>query len=113
MIVATNIILIPRLGIIGSAIASLISVSIIRFGSMLIIGFKSKLWPFGIQHLKVIIIVALLLLINSYMPIVNNIYVDMIYRSTFCLALFLVLIHYFKIYQNLSKKIIQFWLKEK
>jgi len=113
MIVATNIILIPRLGIIGSAIASLISVSVIRFGSMIIIGLKSKLWPLSLQHLKAITIAVLLILCNTFVPIVNNIYVDLIVRSRVYSILFFVLIYYFGIYNNLLEKISHFWTKEK
>ena len=90
MIIATNIILIPRLGIIGSAIASFISVSIIRFGSMLIIGFKSKLWPFGMQHLKAIFVALLPFLVVLIFPVNSNFYVDIILRSGIYSVIFVI-----------------------
>lgn len=97
MIIATNIILIPRLGIIGSAIASLISVSVIRFGSMIIIGFKSKLWPLGLQHLKAIIASIIVFGLISLIPKIENLYVDGVIRGIVMFTIFITLSLFFKI----------------
>ena len=92
LIVATNIMLIPILGLTGAAVASLISVSVIRLGSMAIIGIKSSLWPFSIKHLYSIGISLVVVGIVCLIPKVPNIYIDSVIRATVISVTFIPMI---------------------
>ncbi|MBN1971824.1 MAG: hypothetical protein JW870_20865, partial [Candidatus Delongbacteria bacterium] len=71
--------------------------SVIRFGSMIIIGFKSKLWPLGLQHLKAIIASIIVFVLISLIPKIENLYVDGVIRGIVMFAIFITLSLFFKI----------------
>jgi O-antigen/teichoic acid export membrane protein len=102
MIVATNILLIPVLGMTGAAIATLISISVIRLGSMVIIGIKSSIWPFSLKHLLVIGISLLVVGVVSLIPEIPNIYVDGIIRGGLITVIFGILVLKFNISDELT-----------
>jgi O-antigen/teichoic acid export membrane protein len=92
LIIATNVLLIPILGMTGAAVASLISVSVIRLGSMVVIGFKSSIWPFSLKHLLSIGISLVVVGVVSLIPRVDNIYIDSMIRAIVICATFIPLI---------------------
>jgi O-antigen/teichoic acid export membrane protein len=96
-IIITNILLIPLLGITGAAIASLISVALIRVGSILIIGFKSSIWPFVKNHLYITLITVLIAGLFKLVPNNTNIYVDSLFRSAIAAGIFVLLMYKLKI----------------
>ncbi|MBN1185213.1 MAG: hypothetical protein JXB49_23210, partial [Bacteroidales bacterium] len=76
--------------------------SVIRFGSMIIIGFKSKLWPLGLQHLKAIIATLLPFLVVLILPINSNFYVDIILRSGIFSVIFVITAILFNVSDNIN-----------
>ena len=52
--VITNFLLIPQLGLLGAAIASLIAMTLFNFIKLWILGKELKIWPFSALFLKVI-----------------------------------------------------------
>jgi O-antigen/teichoic acid export membrane protein len=103
LIIATNILLIPVLGMTGAAVATLISISIIRLGSMVIIGIKSSIWPFSYKHLIAIGISLLVIGIILLIPELPNIYVDGVIRGVLITVLFSLLVLKFNISDEFSQ----------
>ena len=96
-IVSANVILIPIWGINGAAIATLISVAIIRLGSIIVIGYKSKIWPFQTQHISATAIAAIVFLITLFIPDYPNIYFDSIVKSFIIFVSYISLIWIFNV----------------
>lgn len=102
MIVGTNILLIPRMGITGAAIATFISVAVIRLGSMVLIGIKSKIWPFNLKHFIAIAISVAGTIAVSFIPHISNIYFDSFVRSALLCLIFVPLVLIFNISNELK-----------
>jgi len=102
MIVGTNILLIPRMGITGAAIATFISVAVIRLGSMVLIGMKSNIWPFNLKHFIAIIISVVGTVVVSFIPHISNFYFDSFVRSALLCLIFVPLVLIFNISNELK-----------
>jgi O-antigen/teichoic acid export membrane protein len=92
LIIVTNILLIPLIGMTGAAVASFISVSVIRIGSVIIIGFKSRIWPFRLNHLYSVIITLVAFLSVWFIPQISNFYIDSMVRSSIVVLVFMALV---------------------
>ena len=79
--VISNLVLIPRIGMMGAALSYLITMFVLNFAYWLFIKIKFGLQPFGKAHLQIIIVFIICLLIGLYLPALKNVYVDMCYRS--------------------------------
>ncbi len=90
-IVVSNIILIPVLGINGAAIATLISSVIYTFARMLFLFKKYSFQPFKINHIKVLIIFAALIILGIFTPHFSNWIIDILIRS-FAISLIYILL---------------------
>jgi len=101
-IVVSNIILIPLMGITGAAIASLISVAIIRVGSIIIIGYKNSIWPFVKNHFYVTLFSVLIIVVIEFLPFIFNIYIDSVIRSAIAGVLFLMMMYKLKVTDEVS-----------
>ncbi len=76
-----NFILITRMGIVGGAVATLISVFIFNLTRYIFI-FKKYGWqPYGFPHFKVLLVSVIIFLAVAAIPFVINIYVDTIFRT--------------------------------
>lgn len=102
LIIVSNILLIPLWGMTGAAIASLISVSVIRFGSIIVIGFKSSIWPFRLKHLLVVGISIVAVASVWFIPIIPNIYIDSMLRVFIITVLFIPLVLIFNVSDELN-----------
>lgn len=101
LIITTNIILIPIMGMTGAAIAAVVSVTAIRFGSIILIGIKSKIWPFSAKHLTAIGISIFIVFIIHFVPKISNIYIDGIIRGGIITIFFISLLLIFKVSNEL------------
>lgn len=120
LIISTNILLIPTMGITGAAIATLISISVIRFGSIIIIGIKSKIWPFSVKHIIVIGISVFSVFVIHFVPTVPNIYIDGVFRGGIISLVFISLVIAFgvsseltPIFQSIKQFIVKKWHRNK
>lgn len=80
--IVLNLILIPKYGIEGAAVASFISMlifNILKFG---FVWSKFKIQPFTLSTTKFILIAGLTLVINYALPKLDNLYLDLLIRSS-------------------------------
>ncbi|HKM94561.1 MAG TPA: hypothetical protein VJY41_12990 [Prolixibacteraceae bacterium] len=103
LIITTNILLIPIMGMTGAAIATVVSVTAIRFGSIILIGIKSKIWPFSVKHLTAIVISIFSVFIIHFVPKISNIYFDGILRGGITTLFFAFAIIKFKLSNELNE----------
>ena len=90
-IVLTNIILIPVLGINGAAIATLISSVIYTAARILFLYRRYSFQPFRINHIKVLLIIATLILLGMITPHFSNWIIDIIIRSFAISSIYILL----------------------
>ncbi|MFO7574579.1 MAG: oligosaccharide flippase family protein [Bacteroidales bacterium] len=100
LVLATNYLLIPVMGIVGAALASFISVVIISALRVYIIWLKIGLWPFRARNLALIGIGLAIYLLSLLIPRLVLI-ADIAVRSSFITLLFLGAVYFL----NLSREI--------
>lgn len=83
-----NFILITRLGIVGGAVATLISVLIFNITRYIFIYKKYGWQPYGFPHLKIILISMISFFAVYAIPFISNIYLDSVFRSILFAALY-------------------------
>lgn len=105
LIVGLNFILIPEFGIMGSAITFLISTlafNLMRYGYVL---YKFKMNPYNYRFLVLLVISAISCLIASLIPHFENIYLDIIIRSSAMMILFIPPIYFFSISSDVNSSL--------
>lgn len=105
ILIISNIILIPIFGIVGAAIASLISKVIFNFIKYLFLYNKYKLQPFTIKTVLLYLIGAMAYGVSLLLPQQSNYIVDIIIRSCLIAVVFMVPVYYFKISVDVNNKI--------
>ncbi len=103
LIVVTNIIFIPIWKINGAAFASMISILIAVISRFIFLLVKYKFQPYNYKHIIIAVIAALLLIVNRFLPELDNLYLDFLYRSTIITIIFSVLILKLKISDDVTK----------
>ncbi len=76
-----NLLLLPKYGIEGAAIASFLSMLLFNIIKYLFVWSKYGIQPFTLSSLKFLIITGITLLLNYLIPVVANIYLDIAIRS--------------------------------
>jgi O-antigen/teichoic acid export membrane protein len=79
--VGLNYLFIPKYGIIGSAYGTILTILLSNFVRFLFVFFKLGIQPFSKQTLFVLAIIALVSALNLILPRLENIFVDIFYRS--------------------------------
>ncbi len=101
--IVLNLILIPKYGIEGAAVASFISMlifNILKFG---FVWSKFKIQPFTLSTTKFILIAGLTLVVNYAIPKLDNIYLDLLIRSSTITAVLIGLTYTLKISTELNQ----------
>jgi O-antigen/teichoic acid export membrane protein len=88
LVIITNTIMIPIWGMTGAALASLLSMSVYTFLTVLMLWKKYKLWPFSLLHLKATVVAVAIFFISSLIPPMS-LYIDVVVRSLVITILFL------------------------
>lgn len=104
LLVITNLLLIPKLGIIGAAIGSAISLAILNSLRYLFLLYKYGLQPFNLRFVYVAIIGAGSYFISAQIPPFSNFIIDIFVRSTFLVVLFCTPVYFLKISGDLNAK---------
>jgi O-antigen/teichoic acid export membrane protein len=104
---ALNIILIPKIGMMGAAIAYALTMFALNFTYWFYLNFKYKLQPFNGKFIKLLFIAIAVLLFGIYLPYGYNFYVDVIYRSGLMTIFYLRLSYSFKISPDINEFIDQ------
>jgi O-antigen/teichoic acid export membrane protein len=105
IVVITNLIFIPLYGIVGAAIATLISKIILGLMKFIFIRVRFGLQPFNHKHLILILITAGAWYISTLIPAFSNYIVDIVIRSAILGILFLVSVYYFKISEDFNGRV--------
>jgi len=91
-IVLTNLIFIPRFGIVGASIAALISTLVYRIIQFLFIYFKFGIAPYDYKFLLIIAFAGITYVLNILLPVLDNFILDILVRSLFMTLIFGALI---------------------
>lgn len=90
--ITLNYLLIPEYGIEGAAYATVITYLIFNLVKFSFIYIKLKIQPFTVGCLKVLVISILVIVLNNWLPSLENSYLDILYRSAIISVLYGVLI---------------------
>jgi len=110
LVVVTNLLLIPPLGIVGAALATFLSQVIINSLQILYIYMKLKIFPLKINNLKIIVLGGLVYLIVLFIPVQANVWVDIVFRSLVIVIIYLPAAYFWNIsleYSNQVKKLLR------
>ncbi len=107
LLIVTNLILIPKFGITGAALASLISKYIYNSLKFIFLYKKFKFQPFSFKHLEIIAFAFAAWYLSTFLPVLPHFIVDLAVRSLFIGTVFLVPVYYFKVSEDINRKIEQ------
>ncbi|MAE07128.1 MAG: polysaccharide biosynthesis protein [Bacteroidetes bacterium] len=105
LLIVSNYILIPIYGIVGAAIATLISKFIYNIIKYLFLYSKYKLQPFNFKTVLVYLIAIVAYGVSLLLPEQRNYIVDILLRSSIITIIFMVPVYYFKISTDINSKI--------
>lgn len=91
IIIAANLVFIPIYGIIGSAIATAVTVTANNVLRFLFLKIKFGMQPYDVNSLKLIIIALISILPGILIPYLNNLIIDIAVRSAIVGGLFILL----------------------
>lgn len=113
LLVITNLLLIPEYGIVGAAIASMISKFIYNLVKFLFLYNKFRLQPFTYKFILLIIIALGSYWISTFIPAFSNFIVDIIIRSTLIFILFMVPVYTLSVSSDINERINKFFFSLK
>ena len=87
LVLVTNYLLIPVMGITGAALASFISMTLFTLLTVFILWKKYRLWPYSFVHLRATVCAVIVLLVSNLIPEMN-LYIDVVVRSSVIILLF-------------------------
>lgn len=105
LLVVTNLMLIPRFGILGAAIGSAISLAVLNSLRYFFLLYKFGLQPFNRQFAYVLLIGIVSYLLSSWISPFSNYVADIFVRSTLLVVLFGLPVYFLKISSDLNTKI--------
>ncbi len=105
LIVVTNLLLIPVYGIVGAAIASMISKFIFNLVKYLFLYYKFRLQPFTFKFVLLVMIALGSYWISTFLPAFSNYILDIIVRSGLIFILFMVPVYYLSISDDINERI--------
>jgi O-antigen/teichoic acid export membrane protein len=108
-----NYIFILEYGIIGAAYATVISTVAFHALKVLLLFSKYKIHPFSVNMLKTIAVSLTVFGVLFLIPVIENNYFNIILRSAIISLVFIPLILYFKVSQDLNSLVSQYYTKLK
>lgn len=94
LLIASNYLLIPQMGVSGAALASLISMALINGMRYLFLKKRYNLSPFTWESLKTLAIIGLVWLIIDWIPNLENLYLNLLVKGSVVLLIYLPLIYF-------------------
>ncbi len=101
----TNYLLIPKFGITGAAVASLIALATYNLLLLIYLWLKMKIQPFSRKTAVTLGILISVYLLNFLIPHFKNLWMDMIFRTSILGAIFLFVIYKFTISEEINEMI--------
>lgn len=105
--VLTNYLFIPKWGIIGAAMATAITIVAFNLVRYIYVLIKLKLQPFSSITFKISLILAMAFFLNEFLPKIDNIYLDTVYRSSLLALSVIVPAYYLKVSTDLNEYILK------
>jgi len=102
--IIANLILIPLLGISGAAIAIAIAFLIFNLTKWLFLKLQYNMQPINYKQLLLIMFTFVSFIIGELLPVINVIYVDILYRSLIVTVIFGGAVYIFRISEDLNEK---------
>jgi O-antigen/teichoic acid export membrane protein len=105
LIIVTNLILIPEFGIVGAAIAALVSKFIHNLIKYVFLLRKFGFQPFTIKYVYLLIIALAAYGISTLIPPFDNYIIDIIIRSAVIFLLFAIPVYFMKVSEDINERI--------
>lgn len=96
LLIISNYLLIPEMGVAGAALASLISMTLINGMRYFFLRKKYQLSPFSPENLKTILIIGGVLFLVDWISNLDNIYLNLVFKGTLVLVLYLPAVYFTK-----------------
>ena len=103
LVVVTNYLLIPKYGITGAALATLISKTIYNLSKIITVKLLFNLQPFNHKYIYILLVSILIILLNSIIPVNSNFIFDIVIRSSIVSIVYLGAIYFLKISEDVNK----------
>jgi O-antigen/teichoic acid export membrane protein len=103
-LVISNLLLIPAYGIVGAAIASLVSKFIFNLIKYLFLYQKFKFQPFNYKFLLLILISMVSYYLSTFIPPLSNYILDIVVRSAVIFLLFALPTYFFNISSDINER---------
>ena len=107
LIITTNLIFIPKYGIVGAAMASALSNLVFNLLKFIFLYFKFRMQPFDQKYFIIIIAAGLSYIIGYLLPEIKNYIFDIIIRSAIIALIYGSFILIFKVSDELNQKFFQ------
>ena len=111
--VGTNIYFIPKYGILGAAVASLIAVVTFNLVKLIYLWLKLKMQPFNLATVKVLVLSAFVIFINYLIPYMELPLLDIIIRSILLGGIYVGLLLATKISPDINGIVVNVWNRVK
>ena len=102
VVVGLNLIFIPKYGINGAALATLIAIGIYSFAKLLFVVLKMKLYPFTKNTVKSLVLTMIAFMVFYYWDFSFHPFVNIILKSILVTMFYLGLSYYFKISSDIN-----------
>ena len=105
--IAANLLLIPKYGINGAAMATAISIFLFNFIRLILIKVKMNMHPFSLQTIYTVLLLFGIYLILSFLPDSGYAFLDIIWKSSAIFILSLTSVFYLNLSDDICKSIIE------
>ena len=102
----SNYLLIPKYGINGAAMATALSVLLFNLIRLILIKLKMNLQPFSLKTLFTILILIAIYGVSLYLPLSGNLYLDIIWKTFFVVAIFIPLLLSLELSEDINKLVV-------
>lgn len=107
----TNYLLIPIYGINGAALATAISVLIFNLTKLIIVKVKMKMHPFSSKTIYALLLLIVLYFGISSLSVTDNIFINIIWRSTLALVLYIPIIYLLELSKDINKVMLDIYTR--
>ena len=109
LVVITNYVFIPYYGITGAAFASFLSLFVFNAFRYFYIWYKFKLQPYNKTHLIIIILTVAVFFVSMILPLTNNYFIDIPYRSVIITIIYALGIYFLRLSDEVNKIVDKVW----
>ena len=107
--IIANLILIPRLGITGAALATLITLFAFNLLKYIFIWVTMKMQPFTTQTGMAFLVAGIIFMVHYFLPFLFNVWVDLFLRSFIVGGLFITAILLLRLSPDANRIVLKLW----